>query len=89
VLVTNTRKAFQRDLQNCFRILQEEQKLIIDSYRRKQKEDWIKPETWTTIYEKRQQKKKVNDTKSQRLREQLQARYLELDKEMKRPMKGD
>jgi len=38
---------------------------------------------------KKTTKKKLNDTKSQRLREQLQARYLELDKEMKRPMKGD
>ena len=56
-------------------------------YRRKQKEEWIKPGTWTTIDERKATKKKLNDTKFQRTREQLQA--LELDKEVNGQTKGD
>ena len=99
----NTEKAFQLDLKNRFRILQEEQELNIDSfnqvlmetnkkllgYRRKKKEEWIKSDTWTTIDERKATKKKLNDAKSQRLKEQLQSRYSELDKEVKRMTRAD
>ena len=75
---TNTRKYFQLDLQNRLRILQEEQELTIDSfnqvltetskkglgYRRKQKEEWIKLDMWTTD-ERKATKKKLTDAKSQ------------------------
>ena len=75
----NTEKAFQLDLKNRFRILQEEQELNIDSfnqalmetskkllgYRRKKKEEWIKSDTWTTIDERKATKNKLNDAKSQ------------------------
>jgi hypothetical protein len=75
---TNTRKYFQLDLQNRLRILQEEQELTIDSfnqvltetskkglgYRRKQKEEWIKSDMWTTD-ERKATKKKLTDAKSQ------------------------
>ena len=99
----NTEKAFQLDFKNRFRILQEEQELNIDSfnqalmetskkllgYRRKKKEEWIKSDTWTTIDERKATKKKLNDAKSQRLKEQLQSRYSELDKEVKRKTRAD
>ena len=84
-------------------ILQEEQELNIDSfnqalmetsktllgYRRKKKEEWIKSDTWTTIDERKATKKKLNDAKSQRMKEQLQSRYSELDKEVKRKTRAD
>ena len=84
-------------------ILQEEQELNIDSfnqalmetsktllgYRRKKKEEWIKSDTWTTIDERKATKKKLNDAKSQRMKEQLQSKYSELDKEVKRKTRAD
>ena len=57
--------------------------------RRKKKEEWIKSDKWTTIDERKATKKKVNDAKSQRLKEQLQSRYSELDKEVKRKTTAD
>ena len=45
----------------------------------KRKEEWIKTDTWKTI-DKRKETKKINDTKSQRVKEQLQIRYSILDK---------
>ena len=65
-------------MQNRLRILQEEQELTIDSfnqvltetskkglgYRRKQKEEWIKLDMWTTD-ERKATKKKLTDAKSQ------------------------
>ena len=38
---------------------------------------------------KKRKKKKINDTKSQRIKEQIQTRYSTLDKEVKRKTKAD
>ena len=48
-------------------------------YRQKRKEEWIKTDTWKTIDERKETKKKINDTKSQRMKEQLQIRYSIMD----------
>ena len=48
-------------------------------YRQKRKEEWIKTDTWKTIDERKETKKKINDTKSQRIKEQLQTIYSILD----------
>ena len=99
----NTEKAFKLELKNRFHVLQEEQEMNIDSfnqvltetsksllgYRKKQKEEWIKTDTWKTIEERKETKKKINDTKSQRIKNQLQTRYSTLDKEVKRKTKAD
>ena len=53
------------------------------------KEEWIKTDTWKTIDERRETKKKLNDTNSQRIKEQLQTRYSILDNEVKRKTKAD
>ena len=58
-------------------------------YRKKRKEEWIKTDTWKTIDERKETKKKINDPKSQRIKNQLQTRYSTLDKEVKRKMKAD
>ena len=95
---SNTEKAFKLELKNRFHVLQEEQEMNIDSfnqvltetsksllgYRKKRKEEWIKTDTWKTIDERKETKKKINDTKSQRIKNQLQTRYSTLDKEVKR-----
>ena len=75
---SNTEKAFKLELKNRFHVLQEEQEMNIDSfnqvltetsksllgYRKKRKEEWIKTDTWKTIEERKETKKKINDTKS-------------------------
>ena len=85
-------KAFQQDLQNRFRIIQEELELTIDSfnqvlteksktvlgYRRKRKECWIKPDTWITTDERKATKKNLNDAKITE-----GTIYAELDKDVK------
>ena len=100
---SNTEKAFKLELKNRFHVLQEEQEINIDSfnqvltetsrsllgYRKKRKEEWIKTDTWKTIDERKETKKKINDTKSQRIKNQLQTRYSTLDREVKRKTKAD
>ena len=99
----NTEKAFKLELKNRFHVLQEEQEMNIDSfnqvltetsksllgYRKNRKEEWIKTDTWKTIDERKETKKKINDTKSERIKNQLQTRYSTLDKEVKRKTKAD
>ena len=58
-------------------------------YRKNRKEEWIKTDTWKTIDERKETKKNIKDTKSQRIKNQLQARYSTLDKEVKRKTKAD
>ena len=100
---SNTKKAFKLELKNRFHVLQEEQEMNIDSfnqvltetsksllgYRKTRKEEWIKTDTWKTIDERKETKKEINDTKSQRIKNQLQTRYSTLDKEIKRKTKAD
>ena len=99
---SNTEKSFKLELKNRFHVLQDEQEMNIDSfnqvltetsksllgYRKNRKEEWIKTDTWKTIDE-RKETKKINDTKSQRIKNQLQASYSTLDKEVNRKAKAD
>ena len=100
---SKTEKAFKLELTNRVHVLQEEQEMNIDSfnqvltetsksllgYRKTRKEEWIKTETWKTIDKRKETKKKINDTKSQRIKNRPQARYSTLDKEVKRKTKAD
>ena len=49
-------------------------------FRRKKKEEWIKEETWKKIDERRQTKEKINNTRSERLKEKHRSFYSELKK---------
>ena len=100
---SNTEKAFKLELKNRFHVPQEEQEMNNDSfnqvvtetsksllgYRKNRKEEWIKTETWKTIDKRKETKNKINDTKSHRIKNQLQDRYSTLDKEVKRKTKAD
>ena len=48
-----------------------------------------KTDTWKTIDERKETKKKFNDTESQRIKNQLHTRYSTLDKEVKGKTKAD
>ena len=90
-------------MKNCFSILQDEQELNIDSfnqalteaskkilgYRRKKKKDWISLDTKETIEKGRKVKKKLQEVKSQCLKEQVQTKYSELDREVKKKARAD
>ena len=90
-------------MKNRFSILQDEQELKSDSfnqplkeaskkisgYRRKKKRDWISLDTWGSIDKRRKAKKKLLEAKSQRLKEQLQTKHSELDREVKKKARAD
>ena len=69
-------------------VLTETSKSLL-GYRKKRKEEWKKTDTWKTTDERKETKKNNNDTKSQRIKNQLQTRYSTLDKEVKRKTKAD
>ena len=57
--------------------------------RPKRKKEWITPDTWQVIEERRQLKKKINDRRSARLRERFIAAYTETNRHVKRKIRTD
>ena len=55
----------------------------------RKKKEWITPDTWQAIEERRQLKKKINDSKSARLREKYRAAYTETNRRVKRKIRTD
>ena len=58
-------------------------------YNKRRKKDWITLDTWKTIDRRRKAKKKAQEAKSERLKEQPQAKYSELDHEGKKRVRAD
>ena len=89
---------FQVEKRNRFTVLEDEQELDIAAfnkvltdasdkvlgYKKYKKEEWITGDTWKKIDERKERKKKLNQAKSQRLKDRLQTAYSEQDKEVKR-----
>ena len=98
-----TKQAFAVEVKNRFQVLGEQQEMTIDGFnqalweagekvlgfRRKKKEEWIKEETWKKIDERRQTKEKINNTRSERLKEKNRSFYSELNKQVKRMTRAD
>ena len=73
----------------CNSVLEDEQELDIVAfnkvlmaasdkvlgYKKNKKEEWITGDTWKKIDERKETKKKLNQTKSQRLKDRLQTAY--------------
>ena len=55
----------------------------------RKKKEWITRDTWQAIEERRQLKKKINDSKSARLREKYRAAYTETNRRVKRKIRTD
>lgn len=100
----DTRAEFQLEIRNRFRVLQDdEQDLTIDNfnqamnqaaeatlgYKRKHKESWISSGTWEKIAERKDIKKRLNQTKSERVKDQIKKRYTQADKEVKKSARKD
>ena len=94
---------FSITLKNHFSILQDETVLTIDDfntammesaketirYTKTYKTEWISPDTWRTIEESRQLKKKVLDSKSPSLKERAVTQNREKDKQVKTSARRD
>ena len=88
---------------NCFSILQDETALTIDDsntvmmestkeiigYTKTCKSEWISPDAWRTIEERRRLKKKALDSKSPSIKERAVAQYKEKDKHVRTSMRSD
>ena len=93
----------QVEIRNRFSVLEDEQELDIVAfnkvlmaasdkvlgYKKNKKEEWITGDTWKKIDERKETKKKLNQAKSQRLKDRLQTTYSEQDKEVKRMTRKD
>ena len=58
-------------------------------YKQKRRKEWIKVDTWQAIENRRTLKKKVMDTRSERLKERYKQQYREADKKVKRMTRAD
>ena len=58
-------------------------------YRQKGQKPWISDDAWRTVQKRRQIKQKMENSKSVRIKNQLQKDYKEADKDMKRQMRAD
>ena len=58
-------------------------------YRRQVRKDWIKPGTWKIINEKKDLKKKLNNTHSERLKHRIREEYTNNNKEVQKATQMD
>ncbi|VDI00970.1 Hypothetical predicted protein [Mytilus galloprovincialis] len=59
-------------------------------FKQKQKhKDWITPRTWNNITIRRDTKKKLNEAKSQRLKERYQLEYSQIHRNVNRMVRPD
>ena len=59
------------------------------SRKRKSSKPWISPESWAKVEERKQLKGKADNAKSERIQQQLRAKYMSKDKEVKKRLKSD
>ena len=97
------RRTFQIELKNRFTALQDKQELDLYNFneallesgkkvlgpRKRRNETWISEKTWKKIEERKEEKKKILTTKSERMKARLQLSYRALDKEVKKRARAD
>ena len=76
------------DLENFNKVLRESGEKIL-GFKCRKKEEWIRPETWKKIDERKSVKQRINSTKSERIKDQLRGKYSLLDKEVKSLARAD
>ena len=57
--------------------------------KRKSSKPWISPESWVRVEERKQLEGKTENAKSERIQQQLRAKYRSKDKEVKKSLKSD
>lgn len=58
-------------------------------YRKRERKQWISDNTWNSIQERKDIKRKINNAKSERIQISLQKEYTSKDKEVKQKAKAD
>lgn len=58
-------------------------------HRKRKSRDWVSTKSWSKIDERRKLKKKIEETRSERIRERRRADYSEKNKEVKRCLRAD
>lgn len=58
-------------------------------YKHKEKKEWLSDDTWQTVENRRALKKKVNEAKSERLKEKYRKQYQETNKVVRRKARAD
>ncbi|XP_056016894.1 uncharacterized protein LOC130053576 [Ostrea edulis] len=101
---TKTLRSFQLKFQNKFSTLMEHpdeidmetfNKVLIENSqqilgpKRKKKEKWISDKTWKIVEKQKEKKSKILSTKSKRQKDQFQAEYRAIDREVKRSARAD
>ncbi|XP_055997769.1 uncharacterized protein LOC130047194 [Ostrea edulis] len=88
---TKTLRSFQLKIQNKFSTLMEHpDEIDMETFnKRKKKEEWISDKTWKLVEERKEKKSKILSTKSKRQKDQLQADYRAIDREVKRNARAD
>ena len=70
-------------------IFDEASKTCLGMQKTRKKKEWITRHTWQAIEERHQLKKKINDSKSARLREKYSTAYTETNRRVKRKIRTD
>ena len=61
----------------------------VSGRKRKSSKSWISPKSWAKVEEQKQLKGKAENAKSERIQQQLRAKYRSKDKELKKSLKTD
>ena len=75
-------------LENFNQVLRESGEKIL-GFKCRKKEEWIRPDTWKKIDERKAVKQRINSTKSERIKDQLKGKYSLLDREVKALARAD
>ena len=70
-------------------IFDEASKTCLGMQKTRIKKEWITPDTWQAIEERRQLKKKISDSRSARLRVRYRAAYAKTNRRVKRKIRTD
>ena len=88
VEINNNEPTLEKKWENIKTVYNETAKKVL-GYKNKQCKKWIRDDTWRKIEERRQIKAKINNARSERLKEQLQTKYSIKNKEVKKSARQD
>lgn len=99
----NVWKTYQTEIRNRCAVLLDQQEMDLYQFnqtlveagkkvlgpRRKKKEEWITTDTWRKTEDRKEKKRKILSTRSDRLKAEMMESYRNLDKEVKRSTRAD
>ena len=88
VEINNNEPTLEKKWENIKTVYNETAKKVL-GFNNKQRKKWIRDDTWKKIEDRRQIKAKINNARSERLKEQLQTKYSVKNKEVKKSARQD